>query len=381
MNPAPGINASLRSIIMSTSITVQFSSGPKAIDATALRELIDSGRIAPTARVASLDGGKSWIPAGEALSTTGTAPAAGAGASPEIVPDQVAAEAWGNGADEGDPDWTSGWQRTPTQVVARLLALTREKLTAAFFQRGAATSLSLGNLAILAAALVGLVVAMINGAKSESFRVFLTGSILPILLLIGQYVANRAVGAGTRIIGHSRCGLRTRALLDMVALLALVAGVGAFAFGIANTVDAESYRGVFNGIAALLISWHVAALCFAPALTSTTIDPSVSAWKEAVGVLGSLAKIALRLVPVVFGIITVLVTCHLVHDTWDIVKLAKGAAATDFQVIASAHLGSLLGLALMPLAAFIVFAAWYATLALVESVFHIERQGDRRCGA
>lgn len=369
---------------MSTTITVQFSTGPRAVDASELRTLVDTGRIAPTARVASLDAGKTWIAAADALAASGgpTVTSLNLGiASPEVVPDDAVAEAWGAGVDEGDPDWTSGWQRTPTRTVARLLALARTKLTAAFFQNGAGSSLSFGNIAIILAALIGFVIAIVHGTKSESFRVFLQGLVLPVVLLIAQYAANRAIGAGTRIVAHSRCSLRTRALLDLVALLALVGGIGAFAAGIAETVDAESYVGVFNGTAVLLVSWHLAALAFAPALVTTRIDHTVSAWKEAVGVLGTLAKIVLRLVPVVFGIFTVLLTIHLAWDSRLLFKLKEGMSAAPLQEGATAALTVLIKLALLPLAAYVVFSAWYATLALVEAVFHVERQGDRRTGA
>lgn len=361
-----------------TSITVQFSNGPRTVDAAKLRELVDTGRVTPAMRVASLDGGATWIAVADALAAAGAVAAPTAAPTPvvtapsESIPDSVLGEAWGGGADAGDPPFSDGWERTPTRVVVGFLEIARTKLTSSFFLCGQNRAMTAGNIAILIAALIGIVVAAVNGVKSESFRVFLTGCILPVLLLVAQFVANRAVGAIERILAHTRCSVRSRAALDLFALGALVAGIAAFAAGIALTVDSEAHQGVINGIVAMVISWHAAALCFAPGLSTTRVDHTVSAWKEAVGILGFLGKTALRLAPVVFGYVTALVTWHLFWATKGIVQ--KDAAAGAIQSAADGELGRLLLLALMPFAAYVAFTAWYATLALIESVFHVERQ-------
>lgn len=357
-----------------TTITVQFSNGPRTVDAAKLRELVDTGRVTPAMRVASLDGGATWISVADALAAApAPPPAAVVTAPPESIPDSVLGESWGGGADAGDPPFGDGWERTPTRVVSGFLDLARAKLTSSFFLCGQGRAMTAGNIAILIAALIGIVVAAVNGVKSESFRAFLAGCVLPALLLIAQYAANRAVGAIERIIAHTRCSVRSRAALDLFALAALVAGIAACAAGIALTVDGEDHRGVINGIVAMVISWHAAALCFAPGLATTRVDHTVSAWKEAVGILGFLGKAALRLAPVVFGYATALATWHLFWAAKGIVQ--KDAPAGAIQAAADAGLGALLLLAVMPFAAYVAFTAWYAALALIESVFHSERQG------
>ncbi|MBN8524186.1 MAG: hypothetical protein J0M02_02495 [Planctomycetes bacterium] len=366
------------------SITVQFSNGPRTVDAAKLRELVDTGRVTSAMRVASLDGGATWISVAEALAAASAGSSAPASvpavtAPAESIPDSVLGESWGGGADAGDPAYSDGWERTPTRVVAGFLEIARAKLTSSFFLCGQGRAMTAGNVAILIAALIGIVVAAVNGVKAESFRAFLTGCILPVLLLIGQFVANRAVGAIERIIAHTRCSVRSRAALDLFALAILVTGLAAFATGIAQTVDSESHPGVINGIVIMVISWHAAALCFAPGISTTRVDHTVSAWKEAVGILGFLGKTALRLAPVVFGYATALLTWHLFWATKGIVQ--KDAAAGAIQGAADGLLGQLLLLALMPFIAYVAFTAWYATLALVESVFHIERQAAPKAQA
>jgi hypothetical protein len=360
-----------------TSITVQFSNGPRTVDATKLRELVDTGRVTAAMRVASLDGGATWVTVAEALATAGSAAPAPASVPvvsvpAESIPDSVLGDSWGDGADAGDTPYSDGWERTPTRVVAGFLEIARSKLTSSFFLCGHNRAMTAGNIAVIIAALIGVVVAAVNAGKAESFRAFLAGCILPVLLLVAQYVANRAVGAAERILAHTRCSVRSRAALDLFALVTLVAGIAAFAAGIANTVDTESHPGVINGIIFMVVSWHAAALCFAPGLSTTRVDHTVSAWKEAVGILGFLGKTTLRLVPVVFGYASALLTWHLFWATKGIVQ--KDAPAAAIQGSASELLGTLLMLALLPFIAYLAFIAWYATLALIESVFHIERQ-------
>lgn len=360
-----------------TSITVQFSNGPRTVDATKLRELVDTGRVTAAMRVASLDGGASWVTVGEALAAAGSTTAAPASVPAvsvpaEAIPDSVLGDSWGSGADAGDAPYSDGWERTPTRVVAGFLEIARAKLTSSFFLAGHGLGLTAGNIAVIIAALIGVVVAAVHAGNAGSFRIFLAGIILPVLLLIGQYVANRTVGAIERILSHTRCSVRSRAALDLFALAALVAGVASFASGIALTVDSSEHMGVIDGIIAMVISWHVAALCFAPGLSTTRVDHTVSAWKEAVGILGFLGKTALRLSPVVFGYATALVTWHLFWASKEIFQ--KDAATGAIQTAASGILGQLLILALLPFIVYLAFTAWYATLALVESVFHIERQ-------
>lgn len=369
---------------MPTAITVQFSNGARTVDAAKLRELVDTGRVTGAMRVASLDGGATWVTVDAALAAAaGAVPAPSAVAATtvpaESIPDSVLGESWAAGADPGDPPYSEGWERTPTRVVAGCLELCRAKLTSSFFLGGLGLGMKAGNIALIAAAIWGIVVAGVHGSKSESFRVFLDGAILPVLLLIAQYVANRATGAGERILAATRCSVRSRAVLDIVALAALVAGLLAFAAFIAQTVDTKSHPGVLFGLASLIISWHVAALCFAPGLTTTRVDHTVSAWKEAVGVLGFLGKSALRMAPVVFGYLTVLFTWMLVFNTWDIMQ--KDAATKAFFDAGSATLTLLVLLALLPFLCFIAFTIWYHFFALIESVFHIERQAAPKAQA
>jgi hypothetical protein len=359
------------------SITVQFSNGPRSIDAVKLRELVDTGRVTTAMRVASLDAGATWVTVGEALaatSSTAMAPASVPVASvpTESIPDTVLGDAWGEGADAGDTPFCNGWERTPTRVVVGFLEIARSKLTSSFFLTGHGKAVTAGNIAVIIAALIGIVVAAVHAGKAESFRAFLTGCILPVLLLIAQYVANRAIGAAERILAHTRCSVRSRAALDLFALVTLVAGIAAFAAGIALTVDTETHPGVINGIVAMVISWHVAALCFAPGLSTTRVDHTVSAWKEAVGILGFVSKTALRTAPVVFGYVSALLTWHLFWASKGIVQ--KDAATDAIQNGASELLGTLVFLAVLPFITYLAFVAWYATLALIESVFHIERQ-------
>lgn len=367
-----------------TTITIQFSNGPRILDAGKLRELVDTGRVTGAMRVASLDGGATWVSVDQALATaagTSAAPASvPANAGPaESVSDAVLGDTWASGADAGDAPYSNGWERTPTRVVAGFLEFARAKFTSTFFLGGHCRAMTAGNIFIIIAAIIGLVVAAVNAGKAESFRAFLQGSILPVLLLICQFVANRATGAGERILAHTRCSVRSRAVLDTFALVILVAGIAAFAAGIAQTVDTEIHFGVIDGIFTMVLSWYAAALCFAPGLTTTRVDHTVSAWKEAVGVLGFLGKSALRLAPVVFGYLTVLWTWHLFWGTKHIVQ--KDAPAAQILGTSSEILNTLILLALLPFLAYLVFTAWYHLLALVESVFHIERQAAPKAQA
>lgn len=367
-----------------TTITIQFSNGPRTIDATALRELVDTGRVTGAMRVASLDNGATWVSVDQALAAAAGAIPAPAAVSAstmpaESIPDTVLGDTWASGADAGDAPYSDGWERTPTRVVTGFLELARTKLTSSFFLSGHRLAMSAGNIFILIAAIIGIVVAAVNAGKADSFRVFLSGSILPVILLVCQYAANRATGAGERILAHTRCSVRSRAVLDLFALAALVAGIGAFAAGIAQTVDSENHAGIFNGIVAMVLSWHAAALCFAPGLTTTRVDHTVSAWKEAVGVIGFLGKSALRLAPVVFGFVTVLCTWHLFWATKHIVQ--KDAPAADILALGSGLLGVLVVLALLPFLTFLAFTIWYHFFAAIESVFHIERQAAPKAQA
>ena len=367
-----------------TTITVQFSNGPRAVDAIKLRELVDTGRVTGASRVASLDGGATWVSVDQALAAASGATAAPSSVSAtsvpaESIPDAVLGESWASGADPGDAPYSDGVERIPTRVVAGFLELSRSKLTSSFFLCGHGLAMKAGNWAIIIAAVWGIIIAGVHASEAKAFRVFLEGAILPVLLLIAQYAANRATGAGERILAATRCSVRSRAVLDIVALAALVGGLGAFAAGIALTVDARSHEGVLYGLVSLIISWHVAALCFAPGLTTTRVDHTVSAWKEAVGVLGFLGKSALRMAPVFFGFLSVLYTWLLVYGTWDIMQ--KDSQTTPFFLTGSAMLGLLLLLALLPFICFIAFTVWYHLLALVESVFHIERQAAPKAQA
>ncbi len=371
----PGQHAyTVESPMSASTITVQFSNGPRAVEASKLRELVDSGRVTGSMRVASMDGGATWITVDQALASgaTGQASVAATTIPVESIPDAVLGDAWGAVADAGDPPFSDGWERTPTRVVAGFLDLARSKLTSSYFLCGSSTAVRIGNIAVIVAAVIGVVVAAINAGKGEKFRIFLDGSILSVILLICQYAANRAIGAGERIVAATRCSVRSRAALDLIALFALVAGLAAFASGIAQTVDTESYPGIINGTAAMLVSWFAAALAFAPGLTTTRVDHTVSAWKEAVGVLGFIGKSALRMAPVIFGIATVVVTIHLAWSARYIVK--ENAPVGDILASVLAQQGTLIGLAVLPAIAYLAFTAWYAVLALIESVFHLERQ-------
>ncbi len=61
--------------------------------------------------------------------------------------------------------------------------------------------------------------------------------------------------------------------------------------------------------------------------------------------------------------------------------MQKDAPTADIQTLANGNLGILILLALTPFLAFMAFTMWYHLLAMVESVFHIERQAAPKAQA
>jgi hypothetical protein len=167
-------------------------------------------------------------------------------------------------------------------------------------------------LALVVAVPVTVIFAIITAAKTDSFRAFLTGLAGAAGLVVAQYTAAKFIRASAALVFATPTQIATPAFPDCMAILAAIGAVVLIVVGGVEAIQAGStalfWCSLIGGLNLLAFAW----VSLNPAVANISVAAGASAAQEAIAVLGYVAKVALKLVPVLFGIGAVLGTLGLI---------------------------------------------------------------------
>jgi len=229
-----------------------------------------------------------------------------------------------------------------------------------------------GSITLLAAAALLLLAFLIVGIRGESVVLVLGGLVgVPVFTVLAHFVGAMFMDAGRSLLRESPSSLSSASFLTcfglaafLGAVLVLVAGVVAAATGNAPTL--------VGSVAGAVVLVYVGGLALSPDSINVDVGGKASAGEEAIGILMFLFKLPLRLVPVVFGV------GLLVGFFGAAALLWKSVAAEPFeaQIAAIPAATVVFGVAVFPLAAYLLFLLLYLEVDLLRAVLVIPGKLD-----
>ena len=217
--------------------------------------------------------------------------------------------------------------------------------------------------------LVLVAFAVIAGVKTGDLDTVLDAVAWAVALAVLQYVARRFFAAVDAMDRSTTVTLGSTTLPDCIALMAMAAGIILpVQLGVA-AVQTGVYVLFLPAVALFALLQYVALASLQHGWLNVTIDANTSAAEEALGIVGFLVKLGVRLLPVAFGVgiacgLLVLVggvVLSVAPASEAVAAGAKPLAAMMVQV-AAILLGSS---AALPVAGYVVFAIVQLVVAFV----------------
>ena len=253
--------------------------------------------------------------------------------------------------------------------VEALLDSLRRAAGPGFIEAAARGARACGSYGLLAAMVLVVAFAVIAIAKTGTIGGLSSAIVLLLLLVVLQYAAGKFLGALDRLNRTTGGRLPSAALPDGVAVVSLALGLAALLASVPAAIQTSLYGIIFGGIAGLLVHGYLACVAANPASLNVSIGGELSAGEEAIGAMMFLLKALLRTVPVLFGVGVLWGTILLGYACCQMFFGPEGLLAA--QLNAGAADGILLGSALLPPAAYLLFLLGVLLIELCRALFRL----------
>lgn len=376
-----------------------------------LKQLHAQGTLTPLSSVIP-EGATQWTTLGAVLGLP-PQPAAAAPATPAPASAPTAAAAATPAAATtpgapaaAKPPAATGAPTAPTAIfeqvgtalgrgVEAFLALVRQLLSADFLTSSFALLTKVGHALVLVGAVLGLVYAIIQSIRSDSFSSFGIGIGLLAAIAVFQYIALRFFSANASLIRNNPSRIGSAAVLDCLGLVLIVAALAVFIVGNYNAIRAGGWAGCtlfLITLVATLICLATGGITLNPKLVTIRTEES-SAGEEAIGLASFFIKTTLAVLPLYFALLALMGVVVIVLSLF---TRGDGSSSLDMAIYmlvnsielpfigraqaAGSGFGGMAMLALaclLPLFSYIGFLFYYLVLDLMRAVLDVPRKLDR----
>ena len=269
-----------------------------------------------------------------------------------------------------------------SDFVGRLVNFVGGVLSPNLVENSLSLARTVGQYAVLAGGLLGLIAAIIAAIQNEnpyvnSFGIFLGGVGYVIVLVVAQFTASRFLGAADGLIKSTPSRLSSRAFLECLGVLAVLAAIGALLGGTYVAIQAKSVATFILAVLATVFLACYGAIALHSHLASVE-EGTGSAGEEAIGILAFGLKATLKLVPLAFALLAIVGSLALLigmfPDTRFTYELNMYLPSIPLPGLGAASLGGLgtvVSAALLPMIGYFAFLVsmlpleiWRAILSL-----------------
>ncbi len=255
--------------------------------------------------------------------------------------------------------------------IESLLEWCRETFPAALFSTISDYCIKSGHIALVAAQLLSLLIGLIAVFTHKSLLYLFYGICMALILVVLQFVAEKFISAGDRLIASSPSSLSSAALPDCTALISEITGITLFVMFLFQAATYKSWAMIWIGIGLLALFDALAYIAMHPSLVNMQTAKDQSAGEEAIGIMAFFAKMLLRLVPLAFGICGVIGTLGMLFATFSLMR-----SGTLLPVRMSYNL--IIFGTVLPLGSYIIFAFYHLLIDVLRSLIglkHISNNG------
>ena len=230
-----------------------------------------------------------------------------------------------------------------------------------------------GNVALIVAALFFFIGMVIVGIKNKDFLATPgMGLVYVLAFCLAQYVAIKFLDAGKTLIEKSPSRLSSSAILECVALLAILGAVGALGGGIFMSIGMKSVQPLIAGLGATLILLYLAGTALNSEVVNVKVAGDASAGEEAIGIYAFLLKVHLRLVPFVYGVSLLGLALLLIYTS--VTLPFKDFASSIFLIQPGTQI---MFIALMPFGIYVAVLFLYLTIDVIRAILVIPGKLDK----
>lgn len=269
------------------------------------------------------------------------------------------------------------------RLTARILDHLRGFLNSAVLSKVDRLAHHVGHLAYMLTALLLLTFYVLLAIKADVVSVLFLGLVVIVpLFLVGHYAATTFLDSGSKLLSGLPGRIFSRALLDLVGLMAIMAAVGFFLVGLFRLIQGESFLVFGVGCVASPLCLYLAGLALNPASLGIEVVEGEDDGEEALGIFTFGLKLIPRLTPVIFGLGSV---AGAVAAIYFIAKLFQNEIfGIAYPVVFELSIFDLtlgfLALGFVPLAAHLVFMVLNMLLGILRSVLAAHERLDRPQG-
>lgn len=168
--------------------------------------------------------------------------------------------------------------------------------------------------------------------------------------------------------------LGSTAFLDIIALLSLAGGIGAFILGIIFAFMHSSFNHFLLSFIALVVCLYTASLCFKPSALNIEIDSECSAAEELMGLFSFFIKSMVKMTPIFFGAAIIVGNIELLSmlftnyaDKYLYYYISDGILSDVTEVATT------FSAALIPITAYFLFIMYYFIIDIMSSILSIRK--------
>lgn len=253
------------------------------------------------------------------------------------------------------------------QPVSAFLEQSRQVLSPERYETFSRGCVRLGHACLLVCAAGSLVFWLTAAIRFRIPEYALFGLGFALLFPALQYTAARFLQTGRTLIFSSPSRMVSSAFPDCLALVVQLAGLIVFI----SFLTRRDWNFALAGCGVLIGSVAVAAVSLNPSMTSTTIAAGVAAGEEAVGILMFIAKLFMRIVPVLFGAGLLVQTLTFLGG---LIRLFGGGGTEVIGEIALKHAAAF---ACVPFLAYGAFILYNLFLDVLKAILVIPAKLDR----
>lgn len=264
------------------------------------------------------------------------------------------------------------------RIVEKLVGVFRKILSGDLLDFCTRWLVKLGNYSIYIAVCLAFLIGLIGAIRLSSFSFFLISIIFGVAILVVQYIAKKFSTAGETLIRNNPSQLSSSAFLDSLGLLAVLAGVISLLYFLYLAIKLPAFEPLLMGVGLFVFCELVGLIALNPSTIQVDVVKEVSAGEEAIGIATFFIKKFMRLVPIIFGLGLIIVTCMLLFDSFGLFSQAKmGIAAQKIAGIENqGDYATLILIALLPMLSYLAFVVLYLGIDVIRAILSVPGKLD-----
>ncbi|HEY5552318.1 MAG TPA: hypothetical protein VIK52_10545 [Opitutaceae bacterium] len=190
-------------------------------------------------------------------------------------------------------------------IVAKLLDLISRILSPGLLENSLGFSKRIGHYAVLAGAVFTVIYGLIMAIKMEAFQLLITALVFVGVIAVAQFAAGRFLDAADKLISSTPGRVSNPAFFECTGLIMIILAVALLLSGFGVAIYARSFAVLLVPLIGVVLLLSFATIMLHPGVVNVAVGEG-TAGEEAIGILTTLIKAKLKIVPLIFFLIAIL---------------------------------------------------------------------------